>query len=90
MDDLVTVWLLPIGGLMITIFIGRVLDKEISREEFCTGTAYKWLWSPWMFFMRWIAPVAIACIILQQSGIINIDSAFSIVSNERMETAKEP
>jgi len=75
-DDLVSLWLLPIGGLMIAIFAGWFLDKEISRDELLSGTQWKWVWKPWIFFMRWIAPVAIIFIILQQSGIIDIDSYF--------------
>lgn len=77
-DDLVSVWFLPIGGLMIAIFAGWVLDKEISRDEFSAGTKWPWLWRPWIFFMKWIAPVAIVIIILQQSGIIDIDAIFSV------------
>lgn len=75
-DDLVSVWLLPIGGLMVAIFTGWALDKELVREEFNSGTVYRWLWRPWLFFIRWIAPIAIIIIILQQSGIINFDTLF--------------
>ena len=75
-DFLVSVWFLPIGGLLTAIYAGWFLDKEISAEEFATGTAYKWLWRPWLFFMRWLAPTAIFLIILQQTGIINIDAFF--------------
>lgn len=73
-DNLVSVWLLPIGGLMISIYVGWVLDKSISREEFTAGTKFGWLWRPWLFFMRWICPVAILFILLQQTGLINIDN----------------
>jgi NSS family neurotransmitter:Na+ symporter len=72
-DDLVSIWFLPIGGLMVAIFTGWVLDKEISRDEFEAGTKWKWMWKPWIFFMKWVAPVAIVLIILQQSGVIDID-----------------
>lgn len=75
-DSLVSVWLLPIGGLMTSIYAGWFLDKAIGREEFESGTTYKFLWRPWLFFMRWIAPIAILCIILQQTGLINIDTFF--------------
>ena len=75
-DSLVSVWLLPLGGLMTAIFAGWFLDKTISSEEFEYGTKYKWLWRPWLFFIKWIAPIAILFIILQQSGLINIDSFF--------------
>jgi neurotransmitter:Na+ symporter, NSS family len=73
-DDLVSLWFLPIGGLMVAIFTGWFLDKKISQEEFETGTTLRWLWKPWMFFMRWVSPVAIIFIILQQSGLIDIDT----------------
>lgn len=76
-DDLVSLWLLPIGGLMIAIFTGWFLDKSISQEEFGAGTTMRWLWRPWMFFMRWVAPIAIIFIILQQSGLIDIDTFFA-------------
>ncbi len=35
-----------------------------------------WLWRPWIFFVKWIAPVAIIAIILQQSELIDIDTIF--------------
>lgn len=73
-DYLVSVWMLPIGGLMTSIFAGWILDKAISEEEFSFGTKFKWLFRPWIFFVRWVAPIAILCIMLQQSGLINFDS----------------
>ena len=76
--DLVSVWLLPIDGLLIAIFTGWVLDKEIAKEEFCQGTVLKWLWKPWMFFIRWVAPIGITLIILQKSGVVDLDTLFTI------------
>lgn len=73
-DDLVTIWFLPIGGLMTAIYAGWVLDKQISQDEFQAGTKWHWMWKPWLFFMKWLAPVAIIFIILQQSGVIDIDA----------------
>jgi len=75
-DDLVSIWLLPLGGLMVALFTGWYLDPLISREEFETGARWKWLWRPWMFFMRWVAPVAIIFILFQQAGIVNVDDWF--------------
>jgi len=76
-DDFVSLWLLPVGGLMIAIFTGWRLEKNMSREEFETGTTLPWLWKPWIFFVKWIAPIAIVIIILQQSELINIDTILS-------------
>ena len=53
------------------------MNKEISRSEFSSGTRLNWLWHPWLFFMRWVAPIAIVFIILQQSKLIDIDAYFT-------------
>lgn len=76
-DSIVSLWLLPIGGLMVAVFTGWVLDQQITQDEFNAGTKWHWMWRPWMFFMKWIAPVAIIFIILQQSGLIDIDRLFN-------------
>ncbi len=75
-DALVSVWMLPIGGLMISIYVGWILSPAMLKEEFEAGSKYGWLFKPWVFFIRWIAPVAIICIFLQQSGLINFDTLF--------------
>lgn len=73
-DHLVSIWLLPIGGLLIAICSGWVLDRALVKEEFASGTAFLFLWRPWLFFIRWVAPVGIGLIILQQVGLIDVDS----------------
>jgi len=77
-DDVVSIWLLPISGLMVSLFIGWFFDPKQSEEEFKSGTSLKYLFKVWMFFIRWAAPVAIILIMLQQSGIINIDTIFKV------------
>jgi len=54
-SSLVSVWFLPIGALMISIFSGWILNKEISKDELLSGTTLKWMWGPWFFFIRFIA-----------------------------------
>jgi len=73
-DDIVSLWLLPIGGLMVATFTGWRLDKSLSQEEFNAGTTLHWLWKPWIFFVKWIAPIAIIAIVMQQSELIDIDA----------------
>lgn len=81
-DALVSVWLLPIGGLGIALFAGWVLDHEASRDEFCSGTNMKWLWRPWIFFLRWIVPIAIIAILLETSGLIDINDVYQLVASQ--------
>lgn len=76
MNDFLSIWLLPIGGLLIALFIGWGLDKETAQMEFESGTELKWLFKPWYFFMRWVVPTAIFLIILHATGIVDIDRLF--------------
>lgn len=75
-NDLVSIWMLPIGGLIIAIYTGWVLDPKIAKEEFNAGSSYKWLYKPWRFFIRWVAPVAIFLVILEAAGLISVDLWF--------------
>lgn len=75
-DDLVSLWFLPIGGLMVALFTGWCLDPKIVQEEFESGSTMARLYGIWRFFIRWLAPVAIVCIVLQQSHLIDIDTYF--------------
>jgi len=78
-DDLVSVWLLPIGGLLVALFTGWSLDRSVAARAFKEGSVLKWMWRPWLFFIRWVAPVAIFLIILQKSGVIDMDSYIGLV-----------
>jgi len=73
-DDLVSVWMLPIGGLLMAIFAGWKVDRQIMQEEFQLGTPFKNMWHVWYFFIRWIAPIGILAILLQKTGLINFDT----------------
>lgn len=76
-DNLVSVWLLPVDGFLIALFAGWVLDRKIGREELTYGTTLHWVWRPWFFFIRWVAPAAILLIVLQKSGVVDLDAVFS-------------
>lgn len=72
-DALVSTWLLPLCGLFTALFVGWRMDSVKRIEEYLSGTRLSSLYSIWLFFIRWIAPAAILLIILQKSGIIDID-----------------
>lgn len=71
--DLLFQWMIPICGFFISIFVGWYLKKEMVKEEFKLGSTWGGLFSLWLFFIRWIAPLAIFVIILQRTGVINLD-----------------
>lgn len=72
-DNLVSVWIIPVAGLLTSIFIGWILNKKVSKEEFPEGNKWVVVHHIWHFFMKWVIPVTIFLIILQKSGVINFD-----------------
>lgn len=72
-DHFVSTWIIPIGGLLTALFVGWGLKKEISKDEFTLGRKWQVFFRLWHFFMKWIIPLTIFLIILQKSGIINLD-----------------
>lgn len=74
--DLVSQWILPFCGLGVSIFLGWTMKKEHIKESFSQGTKWKKLFCVWFVFVRWIAPLAILIIILQRSGVIDLDKLF--------------
>lgn len=77
-DDLVSIWFLPLGGLFVSIYAGWFFDLDKCKQEYMSGTSLKWFWQPWRFLIRWVAPLAILAIMLQQGGLINIDSVLKM------------
>ncbi len=73
-ESLVFVWIVPLGGLFTSLFIGWVVERKISFEEFSEGESKKALWKLWHFAMRWVIPCVILLIILQKSGLIDVDA----------------
>jgi len=67
LDHLASNWMLPIGGLLITIFVGWVLEKQILRKEIGmlkdSGTT-KITYLMFYTFIRFIAPIAIFAVII--------------------------
>ncbi len=72
-------WQLPIGGLLISIFAGWVVDKALLRKEFTQGAStFRYFFKPWLFFIRWVIPLGILLIILQQGKLIDVDQLFNV------------
>ncbi len=75
-------WMMPISGLLTTLFVGWFLDRKLFDEEFTRGAkGFAKLLHPWYFSVRWVAPVIVVFIILEQTGVININSLFTFFSH---------
>jgi len=68
-DFLSSAILLPLGGIITSIFIGFVLDKEVSRKAIVPYTG-ETFYKIWLFTIKYVAPISVFLIILKESGII--------------------
>ncbi|SHJ55925.1 sodium-dependent transporter [Paramaledivibacter caminithermalis] len=70
LDYIASNWLLPLGGLFISIFVGWILGKEnVEDEVTCGGVKISYL-PFFMFLARFIAPIAIAIVFLNGIGVL--------------------
>ncbi len=69
-DYLVSSWMAPFACLFVTIFIGWNYSKQLSLAEFRSGTTSGWLALPWYYSVKYLAPISVIIIILQQAGLL--------------------
>jgi neurotransmitter:Na+ symporter, NSS family len=67
-------WMMPVSGFLTILFVGWFMEKKVVYQEFLQGTTLTKLLHTWFFMVRWLAPIAILIIILQEGGIINIET----------------
>ncbi|MCF7803411.1 MAG: sodium-dependent transporter [Candidatus Marinimicrobia bacterium] len=75
-DYLASNWMLPLGGLFISIYVGWGLDPALRKAELTKGTSWtqSWFYKGWVILLKYIAPVAVMLIIIQRVGLIDIDA----------------
>ncbi|MCM1483397.1 MAG: sodium-dependent transporter [Muribaculaceae bacterium] len=63
--------MLPIGGMVISIFVGWKLNPDIIRRELTNGGDFRFRAMGLMVFcLRWIAPIGIGLVLLNCIGLI--------------------
>ena len=70
MDFLTASVMLPLGGLLMAIFVGFVMERE--RLEAAVGHHLGPLFGVWYFSLRYIAPVALLVVMLNLMGILKL------------------
>ena len=64
--------MLPFGGMLICLFVGWRIDKKILKAELTNkGTVPFYFFAIYCFIIRYIAPVAIGIIFLNELGFLN-------------------
>jgi NSS family neurotransmitter:Na+ symporter len=62
--------MLPLGGMLISIFTGWYLDRRIVWEELTNEGSLKVpFFKLYIFIMKFVAPVAIGLIFIKELGI---------------------
>ena len=66
-DFTVTKFLMPLGGLMITLFVGWYLDRKLVEQQLTNdGSISVRAMKPLLFLIRWVAPFGILVIFLNE------------------------
>ena len=72
-DDFSGRFLLPLGGMLISLFAGWVLDRQLYRDEISNGGDLKTPYFKLLIFsLRFIAPLAIGLVFLDQIGAFDV------------------
>lgn len=66
--DFVTAKLiLPLGGVLITVFVGRLMDRRLMSAELSNhGKLRVPLLRVWLFLVRWVSPVTIVLVFVNE------------------------
>ena len=70
-----TSWFMPIGSLFLTLLVGWCMKKEELYNEFTQGGKGFSLFAVWFFLIRWVCPVVVLMIILQEMGLYGFVSS---------------
>jgi len=68
LDFLTSNIMLPLGGLLITVFAGWVMCANSTSEELGGADG---LYRAWRFLARWVAPVAVILVFLNAIGVLS-------------------
>ena len=69
-DYVATNWFLPIGGLLIALYVGWLMPDDRRRAEFTRGSRWSSQYGIWLVFLRYVAPVGIGVLFLYSVGIL--------------------
>lgn len=69
LDYLTAKIMLPFGGMLVCIFVGWRIDRKILKEELTNkGTVSFYFFNFYAFFLKYIAPIAIGLIFINELG----------------------
>lgn len=71
LDYLTAKIMMPVGGMLICIFMGRRIDKKILKEELTNHNSIPfYFFNTYAFVVKYICPITIAAIFLHELGLL--------------------
>ncbi|TEW55242.1 sodium-dependent transporter [Psychromonas sp. RZ22] len=61
--------MLPLGGLLISIFVGWIMKKEMVKEDLNLA---EWQFNAVLLLLRWVAPIAIIFVFANSIGLLKL------------------
>ncbi len=74
MDYLASNWMLPLGGLLISVYAGWIMPKRLRAAE-VEGLAPA-IFGGWLILVRFVAPILVVVVLMQKVGIIDANEIF--------------
>lgn len=72
-DFLVSNLLMPLGALLISLFVSYRMKKDLLKSEIIMGSkSLNGVFQVWYFLMRYIVPIVIILVFLDSSGLFNL------------------
>ena len=69
-DYLASNWILPLGGLGISLFTAWKVDDAIRHREFLAGSRLALFYGAWLILLKFVVPVGIVLVFLHAIGVI--------------------
>ena len=69
-DNIVSNWLLPLGGLGVALFVAWRMDAALRRGEFEAGSRLAGFYRTWLWILKYPVPVCIVLVFLSAVGVL--------------------
>jgi len=70
-DFITAAILMPLGGILLALFVGYVMDKQQIRNKLVPLMGEKFF-QLWMILIRYIAPISVFFIMLNETGLLKL------------------
>ncbi len=70
-DFITAAILMPLGGILLAIFVGYIMDKQLIRNTLVPFMGERFF-KVWLILIRYIAPISVLLIMLNETGILKL------------------